>query len=220
MRDGSIFGFEANVRGKDANGKIVRYEQLRESKLYPSLDYEARDMALINFRLRDYKLFVNVAPEELDKPLFSEELELTNIVLEITEESSESTNLDLERLDKKLNKLRENGLEIALDDFGTQRQNYDRITRYNPNFLKLDKSIVKDNMLGNFVNLIHQHRVIVEGVETEEQLKNCIDYGFHYVQGFYLSNPIDSDTLKTDLINHDLQNMIQEKLVLKTLLSP
>lgn len=198
----------------------MRYEQLRESKLYPALDYEARDIALINFRLRNYKLFVNVAPEELDKPLFSEDLELNNVVLEITEESSESTNLDLDRLEKKMNKLRENGLEIALDDFGSQRQNYDRITRYNPTFLKLDKSIVKDNMLGNFVNLIHQHRVIVEGVETKEQLENCIDYGFHYVQGFYFSNPLDSDTLKTDLINHDLQNRIQAKIEFKAFITP
>ena len=197
----------------------MRYEQLRESKLYPTLDYVARDIALINFRLRDYKVFVNVAPEELDKPLFSEDLELNNVVLEITEESTESTNLDLDRLEKKLNKLRENGLEIALDDFGSQRQNYDRITRYNPTFLKLDKSIIKDNMLGNFVNLIHQHRVIVEGVETVEQLKSCIDYGFHYVQGYYLSTPLDSDSLKTDLLNHDLQNMIQEKLALKALIT-
>jgi EAL domain-containing protein (putative c-di-GMP-specific phosphodiesterase class I) len=220
VRDGSIFGFEANVRGKDANGKIVRYEQLRESNLYPALDYVARDIALINFRLKHYKLFVNVAPEELDKPLFSEDLELNNVVLEITEESSESTNLDLDRLEKKLNKLRDNGLEIALDDFGSQRQNYDRITRYSPTFLKLDKSIVKDNMLGNFVNLIHQHQVIVEGIETKEQLNSCINLGFHYVQGYYLSNSLDSDTLKTDLINHDLQINIQENLALKKLVTP
>ena len=151
--------------------------------------------------------------------IIDEDLELTNVVLEITEKSSESTTFDLERLEKKLIKLRENGLEIALDDFGSQRQNYDRIPRYNPSFLKLDKSIVTDNMLGNFVNLIHQHRVIVEGVETEEQLRRCIDYGYHYVQGFYFSIPLDSDTLKTDLINHDLQNIIQEKLAFKTLIT-
>ena len=179
-----------------------------------NLDYEARDLALTEFKLKKYKLFVNVTPEELHKPLFSEDIELTNVVLEITEESKEST--DLNRLKRKFEKLRENGLEIALDDFGSQRQNFDRLSEYKPDFVKLDKSIVQNaEMLKMFVPLISQYNVIVEGVEKEEQLHNCIELGFHYVQGYYLAKPLRYTNLLTELVNGDLQNDIIKKVRLE-----
>ena len=181
-----------------------------------NLDYKARDLASTEFELRDYKLFVNVAPEELHNPLFSEDIELHNVVLEITEESKESPFNDSNRLKKKLEKLRDNGLEIALDDFGTQRQNYDRLPQYKPDFVKLDNSIVTNvEMLKLFVPHIPQYNVIVEGVETAEQLQNCIDLGFHYVQGFYLAHPLPYTKLMTSLLNKDLQNSVLQKLDLK-----
>ena len=157
---------------------------------------------------------MNVAPEELHKPLFAEDLELNDVVLEITEESKESA--DPNRLKKKFEKLRENGLKIALDDFGSQRQNFDRLSEYKPDFVKLDKSIVQnEEMLRMFVTFIPEYNVIVEGVETEEQLKNCIKHGFHYVQGYYLAKPLRHTNLLTELVNEDLQNSILQKLHLK-----
>ena len=179
-----------------------------------NLDFTARDLASIEFKLKKYKLFVNVAPEELHKPLFSEDIELNDVVLEITEESKEYT--DPERLKKKFEKLRENGLEIALDDFGSQRQNFDRLSEFKPDFVKIDKSIVQnEEMLKMFIPFIPQYNVIVEGVETEEQLKNCIKHGFHFVQGYYLAKPLNYTNLLTELVNEDLQNSILQKLDLK-----
>ena len=179
-----------------------------------NLDFKARDLASTEFKLRNYKLFVNVAPEELHKPLFAEDIELNDVVLEITEESKEST--DPNRLKKKFEKLRDKGLEIALDDFGSQLQNYDRLAEYKPDFVKLDKSIVKNiDMLKMFVPLIPMYNVIVEGVETTEELQSCIELGYHYVQGYYLAKPLNITTLMTDLINEDLQNSIIQKLDMK-----
>ena len=157
---------------------------------------------------------MNVAPEELHKPLFSEDIELNDVVLEITEESKETP--DPKRLKKKFEKLRENGLKIALDDFGSQRQNFDRLAEYKPDFVKLDKSIVQNaEMLKMFVPLIPQYNVIVEGVETNEQLQNCIELGFQYVQGYYLAKPLRYTNLLTELVNEDLQNDIIQKIRLE-----
>ncbi len=179
-----------------------------------NLDFRARDLASTEFKLKKYKLFVNVAPEELHKPLFSEDIELNDVVIEITEESKEYT--DPERLERKFEKLRENGLEIALDDFGSQRQNFDRLSEYKPDFVKLDKSIVKNvEMLKMFVPFIPQYNVIVEGVETDEQLQKCIELGFHYVQGYYLAKPLRFTNLLTELVNEDLQNDIIQKIRLE-----
>ena len=49
---------------------------LRETGVVENLDFRARDLASTEFKLKKYKLFVNVAPEELHNPLFSEDIEL------------------------------------------------------------------------------------------------------------------------------------------------
>lgn len=164
------------------NGEKIGYEQLREEKAVVALDFKARDLALTQFNnLKEhYKLFVNVSPQEMHKPLFFEDVDLSNVVLEITEESSVK---DAARSIKRLNDYRENGLKVALDDFGTKHQNYDKLNEYNPDFIKLDKSIAKNGDLDLFTSYISKYEVIVEGIESKEQLQSCVSLGFHYVQG-------------------------------------
>ena len=123
ITNSDIIAFEANIRGEDENGKVIRYEALRDANLIVDLDFKARDLALNQFKLRKHKLFVNVAPQEMDKPLFFEGVDFSNVVLEITEESSIK---DAQRSRNRLKKLRENGLNVALDDFGSQQQNHDK----------------------------------------------------------------------------------------------
>ena len=212
VRNGDIIAFEANIRGKDENGKEIGYEQLREANVVADLDFKARDLALNQFELRPHKLFVNVAPEEMHKPLFFEDIDFANVVLEITEESSI---IDADRSIKRLNKLREIGLKVALDDFGSQQQNFDKLEEFEPDFVKLDKSLVKNTkreVLEMFVPMLPHYSIIVEGVETQEQLQRCVSLGFRYVQGYYFSKPLPYDKLSTRLYNGDLQESIREKL--------
>lgn len=212
ITNSDIIAFEANIRGEDENGKVIRYEALRDANLIVDLDFKARDLALNQFKLRKHKLFVNVAPQEMDKPLFFEDVDFSNVVLEITEESSIK---DAQRSRNRLKKLRENGLNVALDDFGSQQQNHDKLDEFEPDFVKLDKSIVKNakpEVLEMFVPMIPHYKIIVEGVETIEQLQRCKSLGFHFVQGYYLSIPLPYEALLTDLYNEDLQASIQQKL--------
>ena len=212
VQNGEIFAFEANIRGKDENGKEIGYEQLREANIVADLDFKARDLALNQFKLRKHKLFVNIAPEEMHKPLFFEDIDFANVVLEITEESSIS---DADRSIKRLNKLRESGLQVALDDFGSHQQNYDKLVKINPNFIKMDKSLVNNtelDLLAIFEKMSERYSIIVEGVETQEQLKRCVSLGFPYVQGYYFSKPLPYEELLTELTNGDLQESIRKKL--------
>ena len=57
ITNSDIIAFEANIRGEDENGKIIRYEALRDANLIVDLDFKARDLALNQFKLRN--LFLN-----------------------------------------------------------------------------------------------------------------------------------------------------------------
>ncbi len=193
------------------NGEKIGYEQLREENSVVDLDFKARDLALTQFSnlKKHYKLFVNVSPQEMHKPLFFEDVNLTNVVLEITEESSVK---DAARSIKRLNNLRKNGLRVALDDFGTKHQNYDKLNEYEPDFIKLDKSIAKNGDLDLFTSYISKYEVIVEGIESKEQLQSCVSLGFHYVQGYHLSTPLSYEVMLAVLGNGSLQESIRKKL--------
>ena len=218
IRSGDIIAFEATVKGKNAQGSEIGYEQLREFEKQKdsidsvgelNLDFRARDLALNEFQLKDHKLFVNVSPEEMGTPLFFEDVNIANVVLEITEESKIH---NPDRLKARLDVLRKKGLKVALDDFGSLQQNHDKLDDFKPEFVKLDKSIVKNGKLNFFQPMISIYDIVVEGVETEAHLQNCIELGFHYVQGFYFSRPLTYTQLLTDLYNKDLQQSIKEKL--------
>ena len=222
IRSGEILGFEANVKGINKKGNEKGFEQLRDSERKNnrkkkrrklSLDFRARDLAVEKFLCKDdYKLFVNVSPVEIKTPFFYEDVNVANLVLEITEESE--INVDA-RLKNRLGKLKEKGLQVALDDFGTKHQNHDNRKTFEPEFVKIDKSFVNEVDLIHFQSLITTYRVIVEGVETAEQLQKCRDLGFHYVQGYYLSKPLIYEELAIKLDNKELEQDIMKKLHLE-----
>src|SRR6201988_986591 len=92
------------------------------------------------------------------------------------------------------------GVRLAIDDFGTGYSRLSYLRRFPIDVLKLDQSFLhdiagpgtKDAAIVNAVIAMGKslkHRVIAEGVETEEQLRflraHCCDEG----QGFYFSPP-------------------------------
>jgi diguanylate cyclase len=79
-----------------------------------------------------------------------------------------------------------------------------RLQRLPFNFLKIDRSFVRDLPKGDssqdivraIMQLAHSLRlkVVAEGVETEEQLSCLRKLGCDYIQGFLISKPIDAKT--------------------------
>ena len=68
--------------------------------------------------------------------------------------------------------------------------------------IKIDKSLVdqitvpkKRKMIENTVNFIRTTgaKVVVEGVETEEQAQIFIDMGVDYIQGYYYARPMPEE---------------------------
>lgn len=109
-----------------------------------------------------------------------------------------------------LNAIRTLGVRIALDDFGTGYSSLKYLTSFAFSWLKVDRSFVsglplaKENLaviraaaaLGQDLGM----EMIVEGVETEEQLAAVKSAGCRYVQGFYFARPMPSEDLADGIV--------------------
>ncbi|MBF0461240.1 MAG: EAL domain-containing protein [Magnetococcales bacterium] len=120
-----------------------------------------------------------------------------NLELEITE-SMMMTNT--EQVSATLWQLRAMGVTIAMDDFGTGYSSLALLKRLPVQVLKIDRSFVSDLHLGSsnaaFISaMIAMARelglhVVMEGVETAEQLEILKSKGGDDVQGFYFCPPL------------------------------
>ncbi|MDC7238889.1 MAG: GGDEF and EAL domain-containing protein, partial [Spirochaetales bacterium] len=117
--------------------------------------------------------------------------------LEITE--SETMEHPKESI-KQMQIIREMGFDIFMDDFGTGHSSLSYLKDIPATTLKLDKSFVDnittDEDSRSFLQLIthlannRKKSLIIEGVETEEQLKILQDAGCSRFQGYLFSPPL------------------------------
>ncbi|BBP79121.1 putative bifunctional diguanylate cyclase/phosphodiesterase [Pseudomonas gingeri] len=102
-----------------------------------------------------------------------------------------------------LPQLRELGVKIAIDDFGTDYSSFDYLRTYRVNHLKLAQSFIRHatqdpesaNTLRAIINFAREVGIgiIAEGVETLEQRSSLISTGSPMnAQGYYFSKAVDS----------------------------
>lgn len=125
------------------------------------------------------------------------------ICIEVIENSNVK---DLEESKNVLNELSKIGIEIAIDDFGREYSNIDRIIEFNADCVKVDKCItsqLEDSsrarvILKHILNLSKELNIgiVAEGVENKSQLDMLKEYGYKLIQGFYLSEPVELEYLK------------------------
>ena len=118
------------------------------------------------------------------------------IVFEITEAAFQS---ELGRVVEVMEELRKSGIRIALDDFGVGASNLERLQRMPVDIVKMDKRLVRGvahdaktrDILKGTIELCHAAgaRVVVEGIEQEDQFEIVRELGAEYAQGFHLGLP-------------------------------
>ena len=151
---------------------------------------------------RPEKLFLNCIPTIVEYDGFSAEallgrgIILRNVVLEITERIS-IQNYAL--FFKKINKMKEVGLKVAVDDVGSGFASLDTIAETNPDYVKIDMSLIRDidtdavkqSVVDAIIGFCKKSGMITiaEGVETREELQKLISMGVNAAQGYYLAKP-------------------------------
>jgi len=165
--------------------------------------YKAKE--LHNNGHNDFSISVNISDIQLRsgdfvefvKDILSETgLDPNCLILEITESMVMKS---LEENINILNNLRKLGIRIALDDFGTGYSSLNYLLNLPIDILKIDKSFIdgitesdkKKSILASIISIAKKIdlSVVVEGVETEQQLDILIDLKCDKIQGYLFSKP-------------------------------
>ena len=110
---------------------------------------------------------------------------------------------DYNTLGAVIRQFKSQGFRVYMDDYGTGYSNIQSIFSMDFDVIKIDKSILwgaQKSELGmiileNSVRMIRQmgRKILVEGVETEEQIGLLRKLGVDYLQGYYFSKPIPKE---------------------------
>lgn len=132
----------------------------------------------------------------------------SQISFEITESVEAS---DYGVLETVIREFKKQGFQVYMDDFGTGFSNMRALFAMDFDIIKVDKSLLwgaeKSELgliiLSNNIRMLKQMGlgVLVEGVETKEQIDLLTKLGVDYLQGFYFSRPIPEKELVAFLQN-------------------
>ncbi|MFK7943638.1 MAG: EAL domain-containing protein [Paracoccaceae bacterium] len=99
-----------------------------------------------------------------------------------------------------IDQLKEKGIDIQLDDFGSGHASIVSLVKLGPDALKIDRQMISAitldparlSVVESIISIGHSLgvRIIAEGVETEEQAQILADLGCHGLQGYLISRPM------------------------------
>ncbi len=102
-----------------------------------------------------------------------------------------------------LREMRDYGVLLYLDDFGSGYSSFSAIHDYDFDVIKLDMGFVRhigesdraDNVVRTIISLAHSlgSKVVAEGAETKEQVKFLEENDCDYIQGYYFSKPLPEE---------------------------
>lgn len=159
---------------------------------------------------------VNVSPSELELATLAENVTAAlggcgmrrdRLVIELSERMVAASPGSVTNIDR----LKEVGVRLALDDFGEGHTSLTNLRRLPIEFLKLDRVFVRNastseadrTVLRSVVALAHDlgFFVIAEGVEDINQMTIVTKAGVDFIQGFGLYRPMPIDDLAELLAN-------------------
>lgn len=89
--------------------------------------------------------------------------------------------------------------QVAIDDFGSGKNNMDAVRFFKPQIVKLDRSLIsevdsnkeKQESLSTTIELLKNAKVLIvaEGVEKKDEFNYLVSKGVNLFQGYYLARP-------------------------------
>jgi len=163
------------------------------------------DKAFMFLQNKDITISINITEQDLKENYLIDYLkEKTSqynisekqVILEILESISISNDhLILEQLEK----LKNMGFVLAIDDFGSENSNFSRLLQLNVDFIKIDGSFIKEiqtnknsqEIVKSILTFSHNlgYKVIAEYVCSEEIYHIIQELGVDYAQGYYIGKP-------------------------------
>ena len=127
-------------------------------------------------------------------------LDPSRFVIELTESALMA---DPESAHQQLRQIKQAGLRVSIDDFGTGHSSLSCLRRYPLDELKIDRSFIADlehstrdlEVLRSILTLSRalELDIVVEGVETRGQLALLRELDCQVAQGFLFSRPVSAE---------------------------
>ena len=145
--------------------------------------------------------------KEVQQIIARNQIPYHKIAIEITESRSEA---DFNIMKSKVQELQKLGIKFYLDDFGTGYSNFERIMEIPFDIIKFDRSMTMESaknetffyMVSTFANMFSElhYAVLFEGIEDDNDEKNCVKMSAKYLQGYKYSKPIPIEELPKFLV--------------------
>ncbi len=225
---GKIYAVEALVRGIDKIDEINSIDDLFDSAfnddfLY-ELDIQLREKAIKKFadiEIENLRLFYNLdnriiynknlSSGNTSKILKKYNLNKSNICFELSEKG---TVIEQNALSTILQRYKQNGYSIAIDDFGIGVSGLKLLYFSEADIIKLDRFFIsnidqdskKKLFCSSIIEMAHimGMQVIAEGIETIKEFYTCRDIGADFIQGYLVQKP----TIKIDEIKNLYHNIL------------
>jgi EAL domain-containing protein (putative c-di-GMP-specific phosphodiesterase class I) len=215
-RTGEIVGAEALARSSIAASAEALFARAAAAALGERLSRlvqrkALRSAAVWEGPLKGLRLSINLLPEDISREGYDDWLlgEIAAAGMDparVTAEITESALLvDQGAVAERLSRLREAGVRVAVDDFGTGYTSLAYLTTLPLDMLKIDRGLIADIVGGSRDRIVVRAliqlareldlQVVVEGVETTGQLALLVDWGADLYQGFLGAGALTHDEL-------------------------
>lgn len=219
-------GVEALIRWKDSEGKLVSPSMFiplaEKSGSIISIGDWVLETSISQFmewkKRYDYDMIlsVNISSIQYKRPDF-----VTKVISTINKNDMKPEELELEITEsvliddirsvvEKMEELRDFGVRISIDDFGTGFSSLSYLKGLPADTLKVDKSFIDSILNDDSTRIITQtvidmagklgYETVAEGVETEEQLELLKSLGCDIIQGYYFSKPVPDTGIEEILL--------------------
>jgi EAL domain-containing protein (putative c-di-GMP-specific phosphodiesterase class I) len=215
-RSGRIVGAEAHARSRLDPSASALFERAAAAGLGERLSRLVQRKALRSAAawegpLKGLRLSINLLPEDISRPQYDQwlldEIQAAGIApSRVTVEITESALLlDKDAVAERLTRLREAGISIAVDDFGTGYASLAYLTGLPLDMLKIDRGLITDLVGGTRDRIVVKAmirlareldlQVAVEGVESTGQLELLAEWGCDLYQGFLGAGALSHEEL-------------------------
>lgn len=210
-KDGNIIKYEALMRmikldsGKQEVISPFYFLDLSfKFNLYSKLSRTVIAQSFEMVKTTDKQISINLAPSDiLDTTMrkfvirkLKDSTQAEQVVIEITENENIK---DFEIIKSFIFDIKKTGAQIAIDDFGSGYANYSNIFEMQPNYIKIDGTLIKDIVTNKesqiFVKGIVSMskelgvKTIAEFVHSKEVFELVKSYGIDEFQGYYFGQP-------------------------------
>jgi len=197
--------YESLVRLVDSNNRVLSpalfLDSAKKGKYYSQITSIVLQNSFKALKSTQMNISINLSALDIEQLKTQNEFfqllqkhksDAHRVIVELTEDEDI---IDTQIIKRFLKEIRKFGVEIAIDDFGTGLSNFSRILKYQPDYIKIDGSIVKNidkniiskNMVETIVDFAKKANIktIAEYVENEKIFDILCDLGVDYSQGYY-----------------------------------